>query len=317
MAKRIQIVAALVLLALAAPLSAHAAPKQQARTYDLDFTLPTAGKSGCSVCHADPNLVKVSADTTNSIYVNPAIIAGSAHATTPCTGCHMDFAYKTPHENVRNGEGWKEIAKLACKNCHQTEFSDVALGAHSPARKPGEDPKVTAAARLAQGKPAKVPLCGDCHGSHAIMYIDVRKWETSGTAEQVQAARDGRTSLHGTGLQMCGQCHPEESDTYADYYHGAAYRRGAPDAPSCWDCHGAHTMLPASDRNSPVNPSRLEETCGRCHRDPNEDYVKYAQLIHRRADVEKEVPILVFLDSTRLAIQGAIRTVGSWFWGPR
>jgi cytochrome b subunit of formate dehydrogenase len=30
-------------------------------------------------------------------------------------------------------------------------------------------------------------------------------------------------------------------------------------------CHGAHDILPASNPSSRVNPSRLAETCGRCH----------------------------------------------------
>ncbi len=35
----------------------------QAQDYDLSFTLPTAGKSGCMVCHADQNLGRVEGST--------------------------------------------------------------------------------------------------------------------------------------------------------------------------------------------------------------------------------------------------------------
>jgi hypothetical protein len=172
---------------------------------------------------------------------------------------------------------------------------------------------VTAAAREAKGLPAETPTCGQCHGSHDIRYIDLDRWETSGTAQQVQAAKEGSLIMHEQGLEICGQCHVDYTESYLDYYHGAAYQRGAIDAPACWDCHGAHEMLPASDIRSPVNEANLEETCGRCHDDVNEDYVEYAQLIHNRDAVRSDIPIYGFIQSTRTAIQGAFETVSSWF----
>ncbi|HSK48643.1 MAG TPA: hypothetical protein VLA05_11680 [Coriobacteriia bacterium] len=260
--------------------------------------------------------MKVSGENTSSIYTDPEAFATTAHSAAQCTGCHTDFAYKTPHMNTDSEvEAWRDIAKLACKGCHEGSFSEVTKGAHSPATTPGEDPKVTAASRVQQGKPESVPLCGDCHGSHDIQYLDVERWETSGTAEVAEAAKQGQADIHGTGLEMCGGCHVAEAETYADYYHGAAYRQGAPDAPACWDCHGHHEMLPASDRRSPVNEAHLVETCGRCHDDVNEKYIEYAQLVHRREDVEGEIPIYTFFESTRTAIEGAIQTVASWFQG--
>jgi cytochrome c553 len=311
----IAIAAAALLLLVPVTAGAAKAPKADERNYDLDFTLPTAGKSGCSVCHGDPNLVKLNTATTSSIFVDSEALAQSAHAETVCTGCHIDFAYKTPHQNVKDGSNWQEVASQACKNCHVEQFSQISMGAHSPASRPGEDPAVTAAARVAEGRPPKTPTCGDCHGSHSITLLNVERWEESGTAEQVAEARAGRRALHRAGEEVCGQCHGAETAAYADYYHGAAYQRGAPDAPSCWDCHGTHVMLPAADRRSPVNESQLVETCGRCHSDINEDYIQYAQLIHRRADVESGVPIFSFFDSTRSVIEGAIQTVTSWFRG--
>ena len=43
----------------------------------------------------------------------------------------------------------------------------------------------------------------------------------------------------------------------------------------CWDCHGAHDILPESDPDFPVNPANLIKTCGRCHADANASFVKY------------------------------------------
>ena len=35
---------------------------------------------------------------------------------TPCTGCHLDFAYTAPHKQVDSGDEWQLAAKSACKN---------------------------------------------------------------------------------------------------------------------------------------------------------------------------------------------------------
>lgn len=308
----VAVVLATPLLAVAAESTSTSNSKTETRTYDLDFTLPTAGKSGCTVCHGDPNLVK-SGDTTSSIFVNEETLAGSAHKETVCTGCHIDFAYKTPHQNVQNGSDWQTTAKNACKNCHEPEFTEVNTGAHSPAGKPGQTPEQLAAEREAQGKPPEVPVCGDCHGSHEIPYLAVERHQEEGDATKTAAAQEGQAQIHSSGAEMCGGCHVEQSDTYADYYHGAAYRRGAPDAPACWDCHGAHQMLPADNRQSPVHPSQLTETCGRCHDDVDENYVEYAQLVHRKDDVKAEFPIYDWWASARTAVEGAFQAIASWF----
>lgn len=304
------LIAALALIAAAAvPATAVAATASapETRTYDLDFTLPTAGKSGCTVCHSDPALVKADETSTTSIYVDTMILGESAHKDTPCTGCHIDFAYEAPHDNVvANGEEWRDIAKLACKNCHTNEFTAFANGVHSPATQPGEDTSATAAARAAEGKPTVKPLCGDCHGGHAIP-----SKEDSGALAAYQAS----------AMQVCGQCHVGEAENYADYYHGAAYAEGAPDAPACWDCHGDHEILPADNRKSLVHRSQLTQTCageGACHKsevegEVDEKFIDYAEIVHGRYEMRATVPFWSFIESTQQALQSVVDTVGSWF----
>lgn len=286
-----------------APSQASTAPaksKEATRAYDLDFVLPTAGKSGCLVCHGDPNLIRPSGDATVSLFVSAQILQTSVHKDVLCTGCHLDFAYKVPHQNVKNGADWRAVAKQSCNTagCHEKEFAQIIVGSHSPVGQPGDDPKVVAAARKAEGKPAEVPLCGDCHGSHAI-----------GPLKDPSV----RAAVHRSGLEMCGRCHEKASDSYVDYYHGAAYRRGALDAPACWDCHSAHEMRPTKDKLSLVNEQKLVATCGKCHAKVTDDYVNYAAMIHRSADVESEVPVNVWIGTAQDALRQAIRKVRSWF----
>lgn len=270
------------------------------RAYDLDFTLPTAGQSGCMVCHGDFNLVRIDADTTSSIFVDAALLEDSAHPVeeTPCTGCHLDYAATAPHK--QSDYDWAATAKQACKNCHAEAFGEYASGAHSPAGTPGVEESVTAATRVAKGSPPNVPMCGDCHGGHGIP-----SKEDTAAQEAVQLS----------GVEMCGGCHVEESDTYSDPWHGAAYKRGALDAPSCWDCHGFHKMLEADDRLSPVNEAQLTVTCGQegCHLNVDEEFVAYAENIHGRQDLYLENPLVSAVAETKETVQTVRATVSSWF----
>lgn len=286
------------------PVAAQAAEAatESTSTYSLDFTLPTAGKSGCMVCHGDPNLVKIAGETTSTIYVEVQKLDSSAHKADLCTGCHIDFAYTAPHSNTKNGEDWESVAKLACKNCkdHQPQFSEYAAGAHSPAGVPGEAATVTAASRRASGRSADVPLCGDCHSAHVIP-----------SKEDTEA----RAAYRKRGDEICGACHEAETTSYNDYYHGAAYSAGAADAPACWDCHGTHEILPADDRRSMVNERNLVDTCGQeaCHTNVQEDFLVYAEFIHGRDAALAANPVRRIYESARSSVQGVFETVASWF----
>lgn len=286
--------------ALGATASTGKASVTATRSYDLDWTLPTAGKSGCTVCHADKNLVRIKDGATLSLYVDSLVLQNSAHRNVPCTGCHVDFAYKTPHNTVvKRGSAWRDIAKLACKNCHKAEFTDFANGAHSPSARPGETSSTVGAAdSSAPGKPR--PLCGDCHGGHGI------------ASKEDSASMD---ALHASGLEMCGKCHIETAANYADYYHGSAYRQGAKDAPACWQCHDTHLILASKDRRSTVNKINLYETCTKCHKDATEGYFDYAQLIHSKKRIVDANPVMLAVNSARQAVYSAFQTIVTLFKG--
>ncbi len=81
-----------------------------------------------------------------------------------------------------------------------------------------------------------IELCGSCHSDRAFM----RQFGLP--SDQVEAFR---TSRHGQLLL-------EEHNT---------------DAPTCSDCHNAHTILPADDARSSVYSTNIPSMCGRCHAD--------------------------------------------------
>jgi cytochrome c553 len=149
----------------------------------------------------------------------------------------------------------------------------------------------------APGKPR--PLCGDCHGGHSI--------PSKTDSASIEAIRS-------SALEMCGKCHVQAASTYADYYHGAAYRKGAKDAPACWQCHNTHLILPSANRLSWSSPDNLLTTCGQCHKGTlNDQYTSYAKLVHRKSAVLSENPVFVVANSARQAISNAFYQVAQVF----
>jgi len=257
--------------------------------YALDFTLPTESKSGCMVCHGDKNLTRLKEGKTVSYFIDSESIDKSTHANQFCVGCHLDFAYTAPHTT----SDWQSTAKLACKNCHNDQFLAFGKGSHR---------RALDATGTAGEVEASKPLCGDCHGSHDIMRI-------SETSEGV--VPDGRQQLRERGYEVCGRCHQEYWDNYDDYYHGAAFKAGAKDAPACWDCHGWHDMYPSDDPRSKVNPAHLVETCSSgdgCHeqhKDASDKFIEAsASMIHGKQQIRAENPLLKLITRVVDAIGG-------------
>lgn len=62
----------------------------------------------------------------------------------------------------------------------------------------------------------------------------------------------------------CGSCHEDAAKELAAGVHRAE-GKNAQFVPRCWDCHGAHRILPASNPESPVNHRQVMATCGACH----------------------------------------------------
>jgi hypothetical protein len=108
--------------------------------------------------------------------------------------------------------------------------------------------------------------------------------------------------MHQSSYRVCARCkqHGDEYDTYDDYYHGKAYKAGAPDAPACWDCHESHDILPKSDPASSVNEANVGETCGTegCHTGSSETFgTEAASLIHSKATAVEENPLLRLINN--------------------
>ncbi len=124
-----------------------------------------------------------------------------------------------------------------CSGCHDT-------GRRTGKREPGVPPPFDAAA-LRAGPHATLE-CANCHAAVAAKPLP---------HDDKLAAVD------------CGSCHTEEQKQYAESLHGKAAKKGDRMAPGCKDCHGAHTILRPSAKNSPTSTMEIPKLCGRCHQE--------------------------------------------------
>jgi predicted CXXCH cytochrome family protein len=127
-------------------------------------------------------------------------------------------------------------------------------------------------------------LCFECHGDPELvseetgrsLYVDEDKYSRSPHAENgcvsCHQDVDPEDLPHDVPLAevSCGDCHDDVAEVYAGSTHGKALAKGDPDAPKCWDCHGAHDILPPDDMESRTYVANIPKMCGACHREDSE-----------------------------------------------
>jgi predicted CXXCH cytochrome family protein len=198
-----------------------------------------------------------------------------------CQSCHQDI-YDQQQAGVHHAavvEGQPEAA--ACSDCHgnhlildpsepRAAISDTCGKCHSTINEQYAH-SVHGAALLGEDNP-DVPVCTDCHGVHDI--------ESPQTAE-----------FRVNSPTLCAGCHADEEmmakygistdvfDTYVADFHGTTATLFEQTDPSqevnaavCYDCHGVHNILPATDENSQVLKQNLLTTCQQCHPNANENF---------------------------------------------
>lgn len=243
-------------------------------TFDLSFSIGKQGRTGCLVCHSDKNLTRMAAGRQRSYYISDESIRKSAHRDVSCLGCHIDFNFRAPHG--AKAASFRVVAGLSCRNCHARAWGEYQQGVHG--------------SRLRDNP--RSPICSDCHGAHEI-----------GSLSKDTSARE---ALHRQGYQVCGRCHQRYWDNYSDYYHGAAYRQGAKDAPACWQCHRPHDIKRSKDPDAAVNKAHLPETCGACHEGVRPGFLDYTKLVHSSEQVRRTNVVLRYYDGVRNAVAGAL-----------
>ena len=175
------------------------------------------------------------------LYVPAEGFQSSVHAGLKCVDCHRGVE-RLPHD--------QRLATLSCSDCHSQIEMVILEGRHAPVTNGNDD--------------RRRPVCSDCHGA----------------AHAIQPAGDKRSfdTMRAQTL-ACMACHDDggkpgnHAETYRENIHGEGlFDKGLLSTATCFDCHGAHRVLPTTDPASPMYPSKAPETCGRCHPGISEVY---------------------------------------------
>ena len=230
-------------------------------SYDYD------SNGGCLACHGDENLTKTSQGAPKSYMVTG--LNDSAHRDLSCQKCHTDYEYEDDPDPTPL---WQVNAGIACATCHADENTWPDEEAAATNKALVDEYNTSIHAKAVAGGNLESATCAGCHGGHYILKLDTEF---------------AQRQLHGSAYRMCARCHPNEYETFDDYYHGAPYKRGAVDAPACWDCHGAHGVLPSSDPESLMSDQNKPATCASddCHYGTSEEFTQAAEsLIHQKLE---------------------------------
>lgn len=198
-----------------------------------------------------------------------------------CKDCHQEI-YQKQHDGVhgaKQAEG--ELAAATCFDCHgnhdihnpsepREQISQTCGNCHGEINEQYRQ-SVHGAALIGEQNP-DVPVCTDCHGVHDIGDPTTTAFRLSSPA-------------------LCGDCHADKElmtkydistdvfETYVADFHGTTvtlFEQQSPDQETnkavCYDCHGVHNILPATDEHSQVIKDNLLTTCRQCHPDANANF---------------------------------------------
>ena len=199
----------------------------------------------CGACHGDhllakkyglQNVYSAYMDSIHGYAVSKEGLLVAANCMS-CHGSHNILSRKDPRSPTN-----KENIATTCGSCHGGVKAEYMSGVHGKA---------------VAGGNMKAPVCTDCHTAHAILQPTVASFRMQTTP-------------------ICGSCHKEQMATYRDTFHSQLGMLGGyVETARCWDCHGAHEILPASDPRSAIASANLVKTCGKCHANANASFVQY------------------------------------------
>ena len=150
-----------------------------------------------------------------------------------CDNCHDTHSFNVPPKGSISRTAWHlTIPKTCGEKCHTDELEEYAGSIHGKKVMTEHSPKAA--------------VCTDCHTSHDITNTSIVSFKLD-------------------IVQACGGCHKDKLKSYSETFHGQINTLGYGYTAKCYNCHGSHGILPASDSGSKVHVDNRLKTCQECH----------------------------------------------------
>lgn len=202
--------------------------------------------------------------------------------TAMCTDCHTAH-HVLPKSDPASSVHHDNIPST-CAVCHNGIYEQFVKSIHSPEVSDSDRP---------------LPNCYDCHRSHTI-------------------ARTDQDSFKLEIIDQCGGCHEDVTETYFETIHGKVSKLGYTAAAKCYDCHGAHDILPPEEPASHLSRQNIVATCGTCHPGSHRQFAGY--LTHATHHDRSKYPILFYtfwFMTTLLVGTLVVAGIHTMLWLPR
>ena len=253
-------------------------------------TFPTNVPDLCGRCHREGEKAAVRyTGTQHNIITNysesihgKGLLKSGLTVTATCTNCHTSHR-ELPKSDPDSSVNPKNLP-ATCGACHHGIEEQFVNSVHSATVTKTDKP---------------LPVCNDCHTAHTIIRADQDQFKLE-------------------IMNRCGRCHEEIAKTYFDTYHGKVSKLGYTKTAKCYDCHGAHDILRATDPNSHLSRANVVATCQKCHSGATRRFAGY--LTHATHHDPKKYPFLfwTFWGMTTLLVStfiiGGVHTL---LWLPK
>jgi cytochrome b subunit of formate dehydrogenase len=162
-----------------------------------------------------------------------------------CTNCHT--AHKELDADDPESTVHKDNIAATCGRCHDGIYEQYEASIHSPSGNPDY---------VQLRDMPHLPRCSDCHSSHTVARTDLPDFKLG-------------------VIEECGECHEDVTERYFETFHGKASELGDAAKAKCYDCHGAHDILPTEDPASHLHRDNIVATCGKCHPGSHRQFAGY------------------------------------------
>jgi hypothetical protein len=268
----------------------HGTHGVKGKTDPISSTFPTNVPLLCARCHREGKkaAVRYTGDEheiiehyTESIH-GKGLMKSGLTVTAMCTNCHTAHSVQ-PKSNEESSVNPRNLP-TTCGKCHHGIEEQFEKSIHS---------------RLVNKTDKPLPVCNDCHSAHTIRRADENAFKLD-------------------IMTKCGRCHEDIAKTYFDTYHGKVSQLGYTKTAKCYDCHGAHDILPISDPKSHLSHDNVLGTCQKCHSGATRKFAGY--LTHATHHDPAKYPILfwVFWGMTGLlVVTFTLSGIHTLLWLPR
>ncbi len=218
----------------------------------------------CANCHRSGKKAAVRYNGTQTNIVEhyresihgKGLLESGLTVTANCADCHTAHR-ELPSKDARSSVNRANVAQT-CAKCHRGIYELFTASVHSPA--------VTHTNKT-------LPVCSECHSAHSIQRTDLANFR-----------------LH--IMDQCGRCHEQITASYFDTFHGKVSKLGYLKTAKCYDCHGAHDILPVTDARSRLSRNNIVKTCSKCHSGSHRQFAGY--LTHATHHDPNKYPFLFY-----------------------